>query len=273
MQSRLGRDAFPAVPLLFVALMIATRSSAQDSSAVDSRAVQPERPTVATHAHTVAPGYLEIETGIEGDNAGAGRRAYFSPTVAKIGLATHVQLDLNTPVIFAGAGRSIGLGDAGLGVKWRLLDHDAMLGDFALLPVIKFPTGSEARGTGTGSTDVGITAIASYDVRGVSMDLNVGYTRVGSSGGHRASNAAVWTVSFGVPVVGSLSWNVELFGYPTIDGSGNPSTMALLSGPGYLVSRSFNLDMGFISPVQGRQPNAIYAGAVWNVGSLVPRAP
>ena len=258
---------------LIVALGFAAPLLAQDSTALDPRAVQPERPTVATHAHTVAPGYLEIETGIEGDNAGGGRRTYFSPTVAKIGLATHLQFDLITPVVFRGPGQSTGLGDVGLGVKWRLLDHDAILGDFALLPVVKFPTGSRARGTGTGSTDIGVTAIASYDVRGVSVDFNVGFTRVGARDGHAASSAALWTASVGVPVVGRLSWNVELFGYPTIDGSGNPSTVALLSGPGYLVSRAFNLDLGFISPLQGRQPNAIYAGAVWNVGSLVPRAP
>lgn len=257
---------------LIVALVFAAPLLAQDSTAVDPRAVQPERPTVATHAHTVAPGYVEIETGIEGDNAGGGRRSYFSPTVTKIGMARHVQLNLITPVVFAGPGQSSGLGDVGLGVKWRLLDHDAVLGDFALLPVIKFPTGSAARGTGTGSTDIGVTAIASYDLRGVSMDLNVGYTRVGTHDGHHASNAAVWTASFGVPLVGSLSWNIELFGYPTIDGSGNRSTVAVLTGPGYLVSRFFNLDMGVISPLQGRQPNAIYAGAVWNVGCLVPRA-
>ncbi|MFI5245618.1 MAG: transporter, partial [Gemmatimonadales bacterium] len=263
----------PTMRLSIVALLFAAPLLAQDSTAADPRAVQPERPTVATHAHTVAPGYVEIETGVEGDNAGAGRRAYFAPTTTKIGLATHVQLNLVTPVVFAGPGQSSGLGDAGLGVKWRLLDHHAVLGDFALLPAIKFPTGSVKHGTGTGTTDVGVTAIASYDVRGVSMDLNVGYTRVGAHDGHGASNAALWTASFGVPVVGSFSWNIELFGYPTVDGSGNPSTVALLTGPGYLVSRIFNLDMGFISPLQGRQPNAIYAGAVWNVGSLVRRSP
>jgi hypothetical protein len=258
---------------LIVALVFAARLSAQDSSAVDPRAVQPERPTVATHAHTVAPGYVEIETGIEGDNAGGGRRSYFLPTVTKVGVASHVQLNLITPVVFSGPGQSTGLGDVGLGVKWRLRDHDPVLGDFALLPAVKFPTGSSARGTGTGSTDIGVTAIASYDVHGISMDLNAGYTRVGAHDGHGASDAAVWTASFGVPVVGNLSWNIELYGYPTIDGSGSPSTVAVLTGPGYLVSRSFNLDMGFISPLHGAQPNAIYAGAVWNVGSFVSRAP
>jgi hypothetical protein len=254
-----------------LAMLVAGLLHAQDSTATDPRAVQPERPTVATHAHTVAPGYVEIETGVEGDRAGDGKRRYFAPTVTKIGLATHVQLNLITPVVFAGPGQSSGLGDAGLGVKWRLLDNNAVLGDFALLPAIKFSSGSLNQGTGTGTTDVSLTAIASYDIRGVSLDLNVAYTRVGAQGGNGASSAALWTASLGVPVAGNLGWQVELFGYPTFDGSTTPSTVAVLTGPSYRVSRIFNLDLGFISPIRGRQPNAIFAGAVWNLGSFVPR--
>lgn len=246
----------------------ATELGAQDTSSVDPRAVQPERPTVATHAHTVAAGYVEIETGIEGDRVPAGKRDWFSPTVTKIGLASHLQLNVVTPVVFAGPGQSSGIGDVALGVKWRLLDHNPLLGDFALLPSVKFPSGSPARGTGTGSTDVGVLAIASYALGSVSMDLNVGYTRLGAQGGQPASDGALWTASFGIPIAGSLSWNLELYGYPTIDGSGAPSTVAVLAGPGYLVNRVLNLDCGFIAPISGKQPNALYAGVVWNVGAL-----
>src|ERR1051325_4189243 len=46
-----------------LAALLASVASAQD--AADPRAVQPERPTVATHAGTVAPAFLEIETGIQ----------------------------------------------------------------------------------------------------------------------------------------------------------------------------------------------------------------
>ena len=228
----------------------------------------PERPTVATHAHTIAPGYVEIESGVEGDRTGAGKRAYFSPTVTKVGLASHVQLNVTTPVVFEGPGQSSGSGDVSVGVKWRLLDDHAILGDFALLPAIKLSTGSVSNGTGTGSTDVGMTAIASYEIQGISMDLNVAFTRVGAQGSIPASNAALWTASFGLQVAGSLSWTAEVFGYPTIDGSGTASRAALLTGPTYLVSPALNLDVGFIAPLHGDQPNAIYAGVVWNLGSL-----
>ena len=248
-----------------MSLVLALPLVAQDP---DPRAVQPERPTVATHAHTVAPGYFEIETGFQGNRAGAGSRAYNVPTVMKVGLASHVQLNVSAPAFLSGAGQSSGMGDVSVGVKWRLLDDHPVLGDFALLPAIKFPSGSVSAGTGTGSLDLGVTAIASYDIRGVAMDLNAAYTRVGAAGGSAASDAALWTASFGFPIVGRLSWTAEVFGVPTIDGSGTPSAAALLTGPTYLVSTAFNLDVGVIAPFHGDLPNAIYAGLVWNLGAL-----
>jgi hypothetical protein len=256
-----------------IAILVAAPLAAQDTSAVDPRTVQPERPTVATHAHTVAPGYFELETGIEGDRASGGARTYFAPSVLKIGLASHVQLNVIAPFVFAGLGQSSGIGDTGLGLKWRLLDDNAILGDFALLPAVKFPTGSLQTGTGSGTTDWSVTAISSYDIHGVSLDLNVGYTHIGAQGDNAASSTALWTTSFGIPLVGDLGWQLELFGYPTIDGSANPSTVAVLMGPSYRLSRIFNLDAGFISPIRGHQPNAIFAGLVWNLGSLDPKAP
>src|SRR5690242_20846335 len=57
-----------------------------DSTAPDPHAVQPERPTVATHAYTVAPGWVEIETGVERDDAGGGATALGIPTEVKVGL-------------------------------------------------------------------------------------------------------------------------------------------------------------------------------------------
>ena len=228
--------------------------------------MQPERPTVATHAHTVAAGYVELEAGVQGDRYAPDSRAYGAPIVWKAGLASHVQLNVTTPAVFSANGRASGAGDVSVGVKWRLLDQHALLGDFAVLPSVKFATGSEARGTGSGTTDVGILAISSHMFGPVAMDLNAGYTRVGRIGDATATDAALWTASFGFPVAGRLSWVAEVFGSPTIDGTSTRSTVAVLTGPTFLVSTALNLDLGLITPVRGDMPNALYAGFVWNLG-------
>jgi hypothetical protein len=229
--------------------------------------VQAERPTVATHAHTVAPGYFELESGVEGDRVAEGTRAWFAPNVLKVGLASHMQLNVSSSAFKSGAEQSSGIGDVTVGLKWRLLDDHPLLGDFALLPAIKFANGSADKGTGSGTRDLGLTVIVSHSIGNVDMDLNAVYTRVGSSGATPATDAALWTASFGFPVAGQLSWVAELFGAPTIDGSNTPSSAAFLTGPTWLVSPAFNLDVGVITPLRGELTNALYAGVVWNMGS------
>lgn len=271
-RTRLTTRAGYVLPL-FAMLLLVVPAGAQDTvkvSAEEPRAVQPERPTIATHAHTVAPGYVEFEAGVEGDRYRPGARAYIAPVVAKVGLASHVQLNLASTG-FARAdviGQSAGVGDASIGVKWRLLDDNRLLGDFAVLPVVKLPTGSMDKGTGTGTTDVGVTLISSYEIRGVAVDLNAAYTRTGASDSTASSRQALWTASFGFPVTPRLGWVAELFGAPTVDGSGAASSVEFLTGPTFLVSAALGLDLGLITPLRGDRPNALYVGAVWNLGRL-----
>ena len=90
----------------------------------DPRAVQPERPTVATHAGTVATGYLEIETGVERDRFDPLTIGYGAPTVFKIGVGSRAQLSIGVPLSRPSRG-SLGLGDMGVGVKWRFVRRRA----------------------------------------------------------------------------------------------------------------------------------------------------
>src|SRR5205807_2009414 len=117
----------------------------------------------------------------------------------------------------------------------------------------------------SGAYDIGLTVISSHDIRGASVDVNAIYTRT-SVGRADASNTALWTFSAGLPVTDKLGWALELFGQPTIDGSGTPSSVAVLMGPTYVISTAFSVDAGFIAPLRGEVPNSIYAGMVWNVG-------
>ena len=234
----------------------------------DPHAVQPERPTVATHAGTVAPGWLELEAGIERDRFSASTIGYLAPTVFKFGIAEHVQFSVFGSLSHPSDGVT-GVGDIAAGVKWRLLDHAPIVGDFALLPSFKLPTGSLGSGTGTGTTDVSLLAISSHDVSGVAVDVNVGYTRRSGSGSLVPTSATVWTLSAGGPIAGVLGWTAECYGYPGTGGpAGQAPIVAVLAGPTFLVRPWLAFDVGMIVPVSGPQPHALYAGTVYNVGRL-----
>lgn len=247
--------------------------SPQDSTARDSRSVQPERPTIATHAGTVARGFLELEEGGEWDKAPDGSRTFLAPTNLKIGLGSRAQLNLLVNII---SDRAIGggffaAGDITVGVKYRIVDDDPILGDFAVLPAIKLPTASRS-GAGTGTTDFSLLLISSHQLGPVAMDLNVGQTRRSGNGTSAPKTAGIWTASFGWPVSGPFGATAEIFGYPRTTGPlGTKGTAALLIGPTYLARAWLALDAGIIAPITGPQPRAIYTGFVWNLGCIAPR--
>ncbi|HMI57858.1 MAG TPA: hypothetical protein VK511_07415, partial [Gemmatimonadaceae bacterium] len=132
--------------LVLVAIASVAReghAQSADSAAApeDPHAAQPERPTVATHAGTVAPGWVEIEAGVEGDHED-GAHAFLTPTVLKFGIVPRVQLELlgSFQHLSGALPDYSGIGDVSAALKWRVLEHAPVLGDFALQPSIKLPS-------------------------------------------------------------------------------------------------------------------------------------
>lgn len=249
--------------LSVVLLVLTARLGAQDTR--DPHAVQPERPTVATHAGTVATGWLEVEAGVERDRLGAASPTLATPVVLKLGIAHRMQLGIDATTLRAGGATSIG--DLTAGIKWRLLDGAPFVGDFALLPAIKFATGSRSAGSGT--TDLSLLAISSHDLGPVSMDVNVGYTHRTGDGSRAPTSATLWTFSFGGPIAGVFGWTAECYGLPGTSGAaGQAPIVALLAGPTALVRPWLAFDVGAIEPISGPQPRAFYAGTVYNVGRI-----
>ena len=245
----------------------------KDSTARDPHAVQPERPTVATHAGTVARGWIELEEGGEWDKAPDGARTFFAPTNLKVGLGSRVQLNLLFNLIYDRAfpGGAFEAGDITIGVKYRIVDDDRILGDFAILPAIKLPSAT-LNGAGTGTTDFSLLLISSHQFGPVAMDLNAGQTRRSGDGTSAPRTARIWTASFGFPVRGPLGATVEIFGFPRTTGAaGTKAIAAFLIGPTFLVRKWFAMDAGIIAPITGRQARAMYTGFVWNFGCIAPR--
>ena len=239
-------------------------ASLSSGTGLDPRAVQPERPSVATHAGTVAPGYVEIETGFETDRNADNTHAVQIPTVVKIGIAPRAQLSIVAPVVRA-TGIPLGAGDAGVGIKWRLTEDSPVLGRIAIQPSITWPTGGER---GAGTDGAGLLLIDSRSIGPLSLDLNVGLTRHGN-GADVPRTSTVWTVSSAIPIAGSVGWQLECFGYPGTHGAGgNAPIVAILAGPTLGAWRSLAFDTGVIFPLTGPQPKAWYAGVVANLGSL-----
>src|SRR5262245_53813555 len=118
MQMNARRHQLGRCLLLGAAIVIGSRAEAQSPAPNDPREPQPERPSVATHAYTVAPGILEIEAGAEW------HKEFDTGGLLKIGLTNRLQLDIapgwarddTTPPTQSG------FTDTTFGVKWRIAD-------------------------------------------------------------------------------------------------------------------------------------------------------
>jgi len=262
-----------SVALTVGVLTLAATAAAQTTPAQapprDPHAAQPERPTVATHAGTVAPGWFELETGTEFDTYPDKTFGASSPTLLKIGVGKRLQLSVQTPLVQPAGTTHTGFGDLAVGMKWRVLEDAPILGDFAILPSIKLPTGSVDTGDGTGTTDAGFLLISSHQFGPVAMDLNAGVTFRSGDGSNAPKTATVWTASFGGPAAGKLGWCAELFGFPATSGpAGSDSVVAVLAGPTFTAREWIVFDAGVIMKLTGDQPTAFYAGLTWNIGGI-----
>ena len=130
---------------LFILLVLL--SLAQAGAAQSSRAANPERPTVATHAYAVAPGYWELEQGIVARGVRSLGEATSWDLNLKVGLARGWQLGVSGTA-YGRTGSGSGVGDLGIALKWRggLTTTTAA----GVVPSVTLPTGSQDVGLSAG---------------------------------------------------------------------------------------------------------------------------
>ncbi len=262
----LGNAALAVVPSI-------TRAQAPDSAvakadSINPRAVLPERPTVATHAYTISPGYVEIEAGGQ-DAQPSNIKQFAAPVVVKIGLVPRLQLEIQggySRVSVRGATVS-GVSDLAFALKQRVVDNAPILHDFSVQAAVKLPTGSTNVTTKT--TDASLLLISSRPIGAGELDLNAGYTRRSGNGTVAPINATLLTASFGAPIDGAIGGVAEVFSMPATSGSaGTETSVGVLFGPTYQVQPSLVLDAGAILNVRNMTGNAIYAGLTYNLGRI-----
>jgi hypothetical protein len=247
----------------------AASAYAQGVDPKDPRAAQPERPTVATHAFTVATGIVELESGALHQPLDASVSAFAVPFLFKIGLGSRVQLDVAPGWLQTTdhGVKTAGVTDLSLAVKWRLFDDAPVLGAFAIQPGFSVATGSIEDGTGIGTGSVSVLLISSHALGPVALDLNYGYTHRGGDGTIAPKDATVWTISTGFPIAGRLGWCAELFGYPRTHGlSGEAGIVGFLTGPTFTLHKSLIADVGVVLDVANLGGTQIYGGVTWNMG-------
>ena len=227
-------------------------------SAQSPREANPERPTYATHAYAVAPGYLEVEQGLSVRGVSSYADGTSWDVAVKVGVTPNLQAEVFGPFYARGAGGG-GVGDLGLALKVRgdLSRRVAI----ALVPAVTAPTGSGAKGLGAGRALGAATAVLSADLpASLHVDLNAGPAGVGA-GTPQWFFSSSWSWS-----PGRLGLTAECFAYTP--GAAGPRFEGILGAFTARVAPWVVLDAGGVRRIASGSPNSLFVGLTTNLGRV-----
>ena len=227
-------------------------------AAQSPRAANPERPTFATHAYAVAPGYVELEQGLAARGVASLREETRWDVNLKVGVSHHAQAALFGPLYGRIAGRT-GIGDFGAALKLRTELSPQTSG--AIVTTVTAPTGNAARGLGAGRALAGLIAVVSVDLpAGVHLDANAGPQGIGAG-------APQWFLSLGgARALGRAGVTVEVFHFT--DGGVGSRLAGVLGAMTLRVVEWVVVDAGGVVRTTSGTPDQVFVGCTTNLGRL-----
>lgn len=223
------------------------------------RDANPERPTYATHAYAVAPGYIEIEQGLAARGVESLRETTSWDVNVKVGVSPHVQLACFGP-LYAREPAGGGIGDLGAALKLR--SDVSPRAAVAIVSSVTAPTGDAAKGIGAGRALGGLTAVFSVDLPGgVHADANAGPQGIGEGRPQWFTSLAL-AHSFG----GRLGATLEAFNF-TAGGAG-PQFSGILGAVTIRLAAWAIADAGGERRLSSGSLSQIFLGLTTNIGRV-----
>ncbi len=203
--------------------------------------VSPDRPSVGTGAGIVAPGQVQVESGVEYARQGAAGQVG-TEVVIRAGVARGLEarLAIEPVTVLTDGSTDAGFGDVTLALKYRFVapGDDGWPPALAVLPFVKAPTAREP--LGTERVDFGAVAIASLSLPwDLGCDVNAGAVAVGQRHGFLAM--AVASLSVNRAITDRLSVYAELV-FRTRDERGGRNSLGGDAGVQFLLTRRVALD-------------------------------
>jgi len=243
------------VLVLFFALL-------RDIQAQDEPTAVPNRPTVSTTAQPVQPGVLETEWGVD---AASSHRDING--LLKFGVSQNFELRFSNNPFTADSGTH-GVGDSGIGFKYRLTQDSGMEPSVALIYMAKIPTAGDV--LGSGQVDHAFSWLLSKDLGKHHLDYNFVASLLGRpNGGFDRSylDALAWSH----PLRGKWGATAELSGASSPNAFTPGSAQFIASGT-YTPRPRLVLDFGMMGRITGKIPHAmLVAGFTYSITDFYRR--
>lgn len=237
-----------AVALIMCSAMARAQSPAQD----EGPAVVPYRPSVASPAELPAPGWPELEVGLQRAKGGDTARSQSTPVTFKLAWNDSWAILIGTDAYewqrANDASTAHSGGDTTLTLKYKLPvdDHLALGASFGVaLPTARPPIGS-------GATDWGINTIASFDYPGVHVDVNAAGARLGLVDSGQGQWQGGWAIAASHPLNDTFGVTAEVSGLAQRGMSAQTQGLVALN---YNVSHALVFDVAVAAGLSRTSPD------------------
>jgi hypothetical protein len=234
-------------------------SSCRFVLAQDELTAVPNRPTVSTPAQPVQPGALETEWGVDASGS-----EHDINGLLKFGVSKNFELRVTNDPILAAFGTR-GVGDTGIGFKYRFTQDSEYRPSLAFMYMAKLPTAGDV--LGSGEVDHVFTFLASKDLGKHHFDFNTVLNVLGRPQGgfdRDVVNALAWSH----PLGGKWGVTAELSGVTSPNASTRASAQVLASVI-YTVRPRLVFDCGMVARITGDIPDATFiAGFTYTIAGL-----
>jgi len=229
--------------------------------AQDGLTAVPNRPTVSTPAQPVQPGVLETEWGVD-----ASRSERDINGLLKFGVSKNFELRVtNNPFLFTANSGADGVGDTGIGFKYRFTQDSGHRPSLAFMYMAKLPTAGDV--LGSGEVDHVLTFLVSKDLGKHHFDFNTVLNLLGRPQGgfdRDVVNALAWSH----PLRGKWGVTAELSGVTSPNASTRANAQVLASVI-YTVRPRLVFDCGMVARITGDIPDATFtAGFTYTIAGL-----
>jgi hypothetical protein len=207
----------------------------------DAPEVTPYRPTVSNPAALSAPGLLEMEAGVARARDDAGAKQFSVPYLFKYAFTEDAGVLLGGDAWLHqddGNGNHLaGVGDTAAQIKLRHELNESMA--LGLEAGVRFPTART--GLGGGKSDYILNGIFSAGLGALNLDVNLGYTRLGSVDAGEGRGEIDWATALSGKLAGPWGWAAELSGTGQRGTSARSQVLAALT---YQAARTLVFDFG-----------------------------
>ena len=176
--------------------------------------------------------------------------------IVSVGIAPGLQASVESRLLLVepeGAALRGGFGDTFVELKYRLLDEDEALPAAALVPAVRFPTGSPERGLGAAGYEPGVLLALGKTVGETTITGNAGWSSV-TAEDEAASDS--WTVAAAVEQALAPRWTLLGESVNTI-GTRKADTAILRVGTSWQATPSVKLGVAAAAGLTPRSPDVI----------------